>query len=159
MDSPKHTKLNRTVIDTIAVDCSNGWWTGLVRDRIETTGEIRLRLERYSPDRPNRPVTTWRVHPDYWKTEVEAVSNFEQLGQNASTKALPIDDFYTVKKYLLIRDELNRRVSVVRVEDEFNRTKKRLYHWNPHDESTKQKWTIGKNWNRLSRLATRKLNS
>jgi len=37
---PKLADLNRTVIEAIPVDRSNGWWTGLVRDRYTPTGEL-----------------------------------------------------------------------------------------------------------------------
>lgn len=154
----KRADLNRTVINATPVDQSNGWWTGIVRDRADKTGETRLRLERYPPDNPkNRPEHTWRIRPDYWDTEREAVEQFDRLGGKKPTDVLPIDDFYTVRKHLPIREERTRRVSVVLIENKWGHTSKRLYHWDPRDDSTKQKWTIGKEWNHLSSLATRKL--
>ncbi|GGN25361.1 hypothetical protein [Halarchaeum nitratireducens] len=155
---PKRADLARTVINATAVDESNGWWTGLVRDRVHDTGEVRLRLERYPPNNSkNRPEHTWRVRPEYWDSERDAVEMFEQYGGETPTGVLPIDDFYTVKEHLPIRKEPTRRVSLVRLEKNWGQTVTRLYHWDPRDGATKQKWTIGRNWDHLSTLATRKL--
>jgi len=96
---PKLADLNRTVIEAIPVDRSNGWWTGLVRDRYTPTGELRLRLERYPPGNPkNRPEHIWRIRTDFWETEREAVKIFERKGGKKPSGVLPISDFYTVKE-------------------------------------------------------------
>jgi len=98
---PKLADLNRTVIEAIPVDRSNGWWTGLVRDRYTPTGELRLRLERYPPGNPkNRPEHIWRIRTDFWETEREAVKIFERKGGKKPSGVLPISDFYTVKEEL-----------------------------------------------------------
>jgi len=47
--------------------------------------------------------------------------------------------------------------SLVRIEKKWGQASDRLYHWDPEDDSVKQKWTVGKQWNRLSNLATREL--
>jgi len=155
---PNLADLNRTVLEATPVDRSNGWWTGLVRDRYAPTGEIRLRLERYPPDNPkNRPEHTWRIRKDFWQTEREAVKIFKRKGGEEPAGVLPISNFYTVKEELPIREDSSRRISLVRIEKNWGRTSDRLYHWDPEDGSVKQKWTVGKQWNRLSNLATREL--
>jgi len=62
-----------------------------------------------------------------------------------------------VKEGLPIREDGSRRVSLVRIEKKWGQASDRLYHWDPEDDSVKQKWTVGKQWNRLSNLATREL--
>jgi len=54
------------------------------------------------------------------------------------------------------RGWLSTRLSV-RIEKKWGQASDRLYHWDPEDDSVKQKWTVGKQWNRLSNLATREL--
>lgn len=89
---PKRADLDRTVINATPVDQSNGWWTGLVRDRAGKTGEVRLRLERYPPNnQKNRPEHTWRIRTDYWDAEREAIELFDRIGgetQRASSQLM-----------------------------------------------------------------------
>lgn len=155
---PTHAELNRTVIDATPVDRSDDWWTGLVCDREHRTGEERLRLERYPPDgSKNRPTHSWRIRPEFWAAEREAVERFARVGGEPPSGALPIDDFYTPREHLPIRRDHTRRVELVLIENQWGQTSTRLYHWDPADGSTTQKWTVGKQWPRLSRLATRAL--
>lgn len=155
---PRAADTDRTVLETVPVGNENGWWTGLVRDRENETGEIRLRIERWvrndhSIDNPH----TWRVRPDFWDDERQAVSQMESRGGHSPPGNLPIDQRLTPLEYIRIRKDDVRWVAVVRVDRPFKGPCIRLYHWNAADESVRQKWTIGRNWNRIESLATRHL--
>jgi hypothetical protein len=155
---PRQADTARTVLNAVSVNASNGWWTGLVRDRDPRTGEIRLRLERWKKngrkyDNPH----TWRVRPDFWEEEAKAVSKFKRLGGESPPGDLPIDEYLSPSEYRLIRKNESRWVAVVRVTDQYNNTRLRLYHWNRRDGSVRQKWTVGRDWSELKRLADRHL--
>lgn len=154
---PKAAETARTVLEATPVDASDGWWTGLVRDRVEETGETRLRLERWvdnygSYQNPH----TWRVRPDFWAAERDAVATFQKNGGQSPPGNLPIDQFLTPLEYARIRKDGTRWVAVVRLEGPKGE-RVRLYHWDPVDESVRQKWTIGRDWEQLEALATRHL--
>jgi len=155
---PRAADRTRTVLETTAVDNSNDWWTGLVQDRDPETGERRLRLERWKDnggtyDNPH----TWRVRPDFWGEERAAVDTFRQQGGRPSLTDLPIDDYLTPLEALRVRKDEVRWVEVVRVQYPQGYDKVRIYHWDPDDESTRQKWTVGRNWSQVQDVATRLL--
>lgn len=155
---PRAADTDRTVRETTSVDNSDGWWTGLVRDRDHETGEIRLRLERWvknshSIDNPH----TWRVRPDFWDAERDAVHRFQSQGGRSPPGDLPIDQHLTPLEYTLVRRDAARWVAVVRVDSPYNGDSTRLYHWDPSDGSVRQKWSIGRNWSKLENLASRHL--
>lgn len=140
------------------VDSSNGWWTGLVRDRDHKTGEIRLRLERWvKNDHSIANPHTWRVRPDYWEDERDAVTAFTSRGGRSPPGDLPINQRLTPMEYTRIRKDDTRWVAVVRVDRPLKGPCVRLYHWNPRDGAVRQKWTIGRDWSQLESLATRHL--
>lgn len=65
-----------------------------------------MRPPHSNPRAPkNRPEHTWRIQPDYWDAEREAVELFDRIGGETPTGVLPIDDFYTVKKHFPIRED------------------------------------------------------
>ncbi|QSX00102.2 hypothetical protein [Haloterrigena alkaliphila] len=155
---PYAADLDRTVLDTWTVDDSNDWWTGLVHDRDHDTGERRLRLERWvdngnSCSNPH----TWRVRPDFWEAERDAVATFERRGGRSPPARLPIDNRLTPLEYTCIRKDDTRWVAVVRVDRPYKSPCIRLYHWNPADAALRQKWTVGRHWAELKDLATRQL--
>jgi hypothetical protein len=151
-----HEDARREVLDAIPVDVSDGWWTGIVRDREYETGENRLRLERWTeseggPERPH----VWRVRPDYWADEKEAVDRFQKYGGSSPPGNLPIDQSLTPEESRTVRKDDARWVAVVEVSKPWGNDVTRLYHWDIRDGSTKQKWTVGKSWSTLARKATR----
>jgi hypothetical protein len=155
---PRAADSDRTVLETRPVDSSNDWWTGLVRDRDPQTGEHRLRLERWvdNGDRYDNP-HTWRVRPDYWGQERTAVQTLEQHNGRAPPADLPIDDRLTPLEYTQVRKDEQRWVAAVRVDRRYKDECLRLYHWDPADESNRQKWTIGRHWHQLEAIATKQL--
>jgi hypothetical protein len=146
------------VLKTTTVDNSNGWWTGLVRDRDHETGETRLRLERWVNDGGsyNNP-HTWRVRPDFWTAERDAVATLQQRGGRTPPASLPIDDHLTPLEYTRIRKDDVRWVAVVRLDRPYGGECVRLYHWDPADGAVRQKWTVGRHWSQLEDLAGRHL--
>lgn len=155
---PRTVQNGRTVIEAIPVDNSNGWWTGLVVDRDPETGENRHRLERWvENDHGYNNPHTWRVRPDFWADELEAVAALENNRGRSPPGNLPIDQRLTPIEYKLVRTDETRRVAAVRIDRPLKGECIRLYHWDQSDESVRQKWTIGRNWSRLSDLATRHL--
>lgn len=155
---PPAENSGRTVLETTTVDASDEWWTGLVRDREHDTGEIRLRLERWvENDHVLQNPHTWRVRPDFWGDEREAVQQFKRFGGSSPPGMLPIDAHLTPREYDLIRKDDTRWVAVVRVESPYGGDKVRLYHWDASDGSVRQKWTVGRYWSKLANLATRHL--
>lgn len=156
-DPARVIDLDRTVLETVAVDDSGDWWTGVVRYRPRHGGDSRLRLERYVKDGADvRLAHRWRVRPEFWTDERDAVSQFRKHG-GGSPPALPISDFFDVREYTEIRNDRARWVGVSRIEGQYGGDKTRLYHWDPADGTTEQKWTVGKHWSQLARLATRML--
>lgn len=156
---PRAADTDRTVLQTTTVNANNGWWTGIVQDR-DPDGETRLQLERWvnnegEYDNPH----TWRVRPDFWNEERATVSRFQQeAGRNGPTN-LPIDDYLTPLEAKRVRKDDVRWVEVVRVANSSGYEKVRIYHWDPADGSTRQKWTVGQTWSQLEDLATRHLSS
>ena len=155
---PRQADTERTVLNAVPVDDSDGWGTGLVRDRDPRTGETRLRLERWKKNGRNYDNPhTWRVRPDFWDEECEAVSNFKRFGGKSPPGDLPIDQYLSPTEYRLVRKDGDRWVAVVRLDRPYNGERIRLYHWNPRDGSVRQKWTIGRDWSELAALASRHL--
>lgn len=152
---PRDDKRNRTILETVPVDNSNGWWTGLVRDRDDRTGERRLRLERWveneSPTNPH----TWRVRPEFWNGEREAVAQMKESGGRRPPGDLPIDQRLKPLGYSCVRKNDDRWVAVVRLERPTRGECVRLYHWNPENGAVRQKWTVGRQWSMLTDLASR----
>jgi len=152
---PRESDKSRTVIEAIPVDQSNGWWTGLVIDRDPDTGEIRHRLERWvENDHGYENPHTWRVRPDYWEGEQEAVQMLQDRHGRFPPGNLPINQRLTPVEYWPVRRDEVRRVVAVRLDRPFKGECIRLYHWDQSDESVRQKWTVGREWSRLSDLAT-----
>lgn len=155
---PKEADTDRTVLNTVSVNISDGWWTGLVRDRAPQSGETRLRLERWSKngrsyDNPHN----WRVRRDFWDEECEAVSNFQKFGGDPPPGTLPIDQYLSPIEYRRVRKDEDRWVAVVQIDRPYKSRCTRLYHWDPLDGSVRQKWTIGRDWSQLKNLASRHL--
>ncbi|GAB7095625.1 hypothetical protein JCM30237_27790 [Halolamina litorea] len=156
-DPARAVDLNRTVLETVAVDDSGDWWTGVVRYRPRHGSGSRLRLERYVENGGGVQLAhRWRVRSEFWTDERDAVARFRKYGGD-SPPALPISDFFDVREYTEIRNDRTRWVGVSRIEGQYGRDKARLYHWDPSDRTTEQKWTVGKHWSRLARVATRML--
>jgi hypothetical protein len=146
---PREIDLDRTVLETTAVQTSENWWTGLVRDRDHETGETRIRLERLVDNQTKIDMPhVWRVRPDFWSAERDAVTTLTQTGGSTVPGDLPIDDWLTPREYIPIRHDDARRVAVVRVEKPSGRCV-RLYHWNAETGAVRQKFTTGQSWNRL----------
>lgn len=155
---PRAAEADRTVLETVPVDDSNGWWTGLVRDRDHETGEIRLRMERWVRDPPNHGNPhTWRVRPDFWAEERDAVADFDRQGGTSPLRSLPISDRFDVLAHRRVRKDDVRWVAVVRLNPPHKAPLTRLYHWDPTDGAVRQKWTVGQHWGRLQELATERL--
>jgi hypothetical protein len=150
---PREGDLDRTVLETMPVQNTGKWWTGVVRDRDHESGEIRIRLERWvdndhGPDNPH----TWRIRPDYWAEEREAVEALEQGRGRAAPSDLSINGRYTPREYIPVRNESARRVAVVRLKKKYGESV-RLYHWDPTNGAVRQKFTTGKYWSDLVKLA------
>lgn len=150
----------RTVLDSTTITRSNDWWTGIVHDRNPRTGEERLRLERMTLDstRGWTNIHTWRIRPEYWSEERRAVARFQNGAGTIDTPSLPLHPDLTATRYLRVRKDHDRWVAVVEIERPYNSSCTRLYHWDPDDGTTRQKWTIGRDWTRGQNLATRQLN-
>lgn len=147
---PRAVDRNRTVLETIPVKTSSNWWTGLVRDRDHDTGETRLRLERLVENQSGiRMPHVWRVRPDCWEAERNAVSRLKVSGGLTDTTNLPISDRFTLHEYIPIRNKRKRRVAAVRIEKPSSKEQIRLYHWDPEDGSIRQKFTTGQSWGDL----------
>lgn len=155
---PREADRDRTVLEAIPVDRSDRWWTGLVRDRDETTGERRLRLERWVDNghRYDNP-HVWRVRREFWDDETTAVTNLESNGGAQPPGNLPIDQRLSPVSYVRIRRDDRRWVAAVRVDRPLKGECVRLYHWNPGDGTVRQKWTVGRSWSKVQRRASRKL--
>ncbi len=155
---PNEGKSNRTVLNTIPVAVSGDWWTGLVRDRDDKTEEERLRMERWVANKHGYSNPhTWRVRPDYWSAELNAVTQLERRKGQSPPGNLPLDSRLTPLEYVLVRRDETRWVAVVRLDRPYKGECLRLYHWNPADGSVRQKWTVGRDWSQLTDLATRHL--
>lgn len=155
---PKRANLNRKVIDATAITESDGWWTGIVRDRVHETGETRLRLERHKNNggRVDTP-HTWRLRPEYWADERDAVDRFEKVGGSSPPAGLPVSDYLEVTEYEEIRSEDGKSIAVVEVEKPTRGRSTRLYHFTS-DGTVRQKWTVSKkDWDRVKRRATNSL--
>jgi hypothetical protein len=154
---PRAIDLDRTVLETTPVQTSGDWWTGLVRDRDHESGEIRLRLERLVDNQHRVDIPhVWRVRPDFWSTERDAVSLLKQSGGSTAPDNLPISDRYTPREYIPIRNDDVRRVAVVRLEKPGGQCI-RLYHWDPVDGAVRQKFTTGNSWQTLVQKADTEL--
>jgi len=147
----------RTVIDSIGYQ-SSGWWVGVVHDTVDQTGESRIRLERATQNRGGgwKSNQSWRVHPDYWDAEKTAVEKIKRGGGKTNPRFTPTYPSIKVKRYLKVRKDDQRWVAAVRVYNE-NRNKEqtRLYHWDVPSDSCLQTWTVGPDWPKVIRLATR----
>lgn len=151
---------DRTVRFTASVDESNGWWTGLVSDQDQETGETRIRLERWVENGSGyQNPHVWRVRPDFWDAERAAVSTFRRRGGRSPPDNLPIDEYLTPLEYSCIRKDDHRWVAIVRLNRPGKGECTRLYHWNVPDAAVRQKWTVNKSWSRLEELATQFLHS
>jgi len=153
---PKQSTSDRTVEEAISVGDSGKWWTGLVLDTDPDSGERRIRLERWvrNGHSHNNP-HTWRVRPDYWAEEMAAITSLKQDGGHSPPGDLPIDERYSVSEYLPIRRDDTRRVVAVRLDRPFKSDTLRLYHFDPTTQRVRQKWSVGRDWERISKLATR----
>jgi len=155
---PRAVDLDRTVIEAVPIKTSSDWWTGLVRDRDHETGDIRLRLERLVQDQSGVKIPhVWRVRPDYWELERDAVAMLESQGGIDDTADLPISDRYDVREYVPIRTDEVRRVVVVRMDKPSSGECIRLYHFDAQDGSVRQKFTTGQPWSELVDVADRRL--
>jgi hypothetical protein len=154
---PREIDLDRTVLETTAVQTSEDWWTGVVRDRDHETGEERIRLERLvaNPNKVDMP-HVWRVRPDFWTQEWKAVVSLEHGDGYETPGTLPIDDWLTPREYIPIRNNATRRVAVVRVQTQSGE-RVRLYHWDPDSGAVRQKFTTGQPWNELVDVANTEL--
>jgi len=154
---PRAADLDRTVIEAIPVKQSSGWWTGLVRDRDHETGETRLRLERLVENQRGVDIPhVWRVRPDFWESERDAVNMLMNGGGSAAPSSLPISDRYTPHEYIPIRKDDVRHVAVVRLQKPSGWCT-RLYHWDARDGSVRQKFTTGQPWDDLVSTANTRL--
>lgn len=148
-------KSDREVLEVKTIDKSDEWWMGVVRDEHET-GEIRVRLEREAWNSKNRSwsnVHVWRVRPEFWKDEVDAVKKVEE-GLGEKPPWTPVDETIDVLEYVKVRKDDSRWVAAVEA-DSHNwwNSKTRLYHWDPNDGTRRQSWTVGKNWHKAKRAA------
>lgn len=145
---------DRQIIESTTVDNSNGWWTGVVRDRHPRTGSERVRLERHAPDSDmNRPQHKWRIRPDFWPAERNAVARFERGQGSPAPATLPLHPRLDATRYLEIRRDDHRWVAVVEVDRPKKGLCTRLYHWDASDRSRAQSWTVGEYWTRVTSTA------
>lgn len=146
---------SRTVTETIAIDHSDGWWTGLVRDRLHGHTTERLRLERLVHNPGGWQLQhQWRIRPEFWAHERRAVAQFQRTGGDDAPARLPIDDYLTPLEYTqLRRTETGGEIGIVKLSSTYG-TRTRLYHWDG-DGKTRQRWTVGRHWDRLTRRVAR----
>lgn len=154
---PRAVDLNRTVLETTAIETYGDWWMGIVRDRDHKSGETRLRLERLvkndsGVDMPH----VWRVRPDFWQRERGAVSTLKRGGGAPAPETLPISNRFTPREYIDVRCDGKRHVAAVRLQKPSGQCI-RLYHWDPDTDAVRQKFTTGQSWNKLAQVASRKL--
>lgn len=137
----------------------NLWWTGLVWDQAPRTGEERLRLMRAVRNQSGwQSKQTWRLRPDYWSAEAEAVAKVQNGGGRTDPPATPTDPTINVKRYLEVRRDGTRWVAAVRAFNENKgRTQTRLYHWDPDAWARRQCWTVGPTWKKVKPLAARRV--
>ncbi|KAB1196347.1 MULTISPECIES: hypothetical protein [Haloferax] len=151
------SKDGREILDVKTIDKSDNWWMGVVRDLYLETGEIRVRLEREAWDSNQgawRNVHVWRVRPEFWNAEVDAVSRV-QKGLGESPPWTPVDETIDVLEYVKVRKDEHRWVAAVEAKSHnWWNSKTRLYHWDPDDGTRKQSWTVGKNWYKAKRAAS-----
>ena len=147
----------RTVLEQTTVSKDDEWWTVVVRDRDPRTGQVRLRLERLVLDATEgwKLVHSWRVRPEFWEEEVRAVARFQNGAGTTSAPPTPTDPDLDVTRYLRVRKDDTRWVAVVRVERPYSYPCTRLYHWHLPEGTTRQKWTVGRDWSRASDIASR----
>jgi len=154
---PHNADMDRTVKAAFPVDTTGNWWTGLVHDYDPTHNQERLRLERWVHDSNGYHCPhTWRIRPEFWPTERNAAQTLDNNPGNGDSPpgSLPISQRLTPQKYTLIRKDDTRWVAAVRISRPYKSDCVRLYHWTPSGK-TRQKWTVGKDWHRISKLATR----
>lgn len=153
-------EITRTVETSTTIDRSSEWWSMVVDDRTEY-GERRVRLELYYQDTTEgwKRIHTWRVRPDYWDAEVDAVAAFRQgSGGSGRVPANPIDPYLDVHRFQTVRKEHGRWVAVAEVSERGSSYRKtRLYHWSLPDESHCQSWNVNWTWDNARSLATRRL--
>ncbi len=149
----------RTVLERTTVSKDDEWWVAVVRDRAPRTGDIRIRLERLVRDATEgwTLVHSWRVRPEFWREEMRAVARFQNGAGSTSPPSTPTDPDLDVTRYLRVRKDDERWVAVVRVERPYSYPCTRLYQWELPDETTRQKWTVGRDWARASDIATRQV--
>lgn len=156
---PEELDRRRTVLATVTIDHSDGWWTGIVYYRDEETKEKCYRLERLVEndgdwDAPH----VWRIRPSFWNAERAAVDAVEggMLADDEVPANLPLDQRLTPRSYYCVRKDEKRWVAVVEVDQPYKSRKTRLYHWSPEGR-TRQKWTVGKHWSQIRDVTTRLL--
>lgn len=154
---PRKIDLPRTVLKAVPAHVNDSWWTGIVRDRSHKTGEVRLRLERLveNSDGVTDP-HVWRVRPDFWLEEQQAVTTLKHQGGSDVPGDLPIHERYTPREYVPVRHDDTRRVVAVRLDKPSGRCI-RLYHWDADDGTVYQKFTTGQHWDDLTTYANRNL--
>jgi hypothetical protein len=147
----------REILSSTTINQNDGWWVGVVRDRDPRTGTIRIRLERLRNDARAgwKVIHHWRVRPEYWEAECDAVSRFQRGAGTTTPPMTPVHDEVDVLRYLPVRKDEHRWVAVVKVTRPYGSPCTRLYHWEVPSGSLRQKWTICGQWERIRDAATR----